>query len=369
MNEPSTPKVMTPRERFAATCNFQQPDRISTNYTAHWRVTKRLQRDLGISTERELLDILGTDYFFLPSRDISQNEGFMRYYKHPLDVTETERTCAFGIRFKRGAHDCKFAADDAISHPLADAESVREILDYPWPKPSDFDFSPLIGEAEANADRVIIGGLWSGLMGDSFRLRGFENFLMDSAGDFEMAKALVDKVTDVYMELNDSIFSLLKDKMDVWYFGSDFGTQDSLLIGRDTWLELFYPNIQRMTELAHSYGLKVMMHSCGSIVPLIGDIINAGVDMLDPIQVTAKGMEPENLAEKFGGKIVFHGGVDTQHLLTKGTPADVEAATRHNLKVFEKCGGYICEPSQIFNVDIPTENILAMYRAAGSLRE
>jgi uroporphyrinogen decarboxylase len=293
----------------------------------------------------------------------------MRYYKHPLDVTETERTCAFGVRYRRGAYECKFAADDAVANPLKEALTPQDILAHKWPDPKDFDFSPLADVANAHRDRVIIGGLWTGLMGDSFRLRGFENFLMDTAADFAMAKTLVDKLTDVYMALNDDIFSLLKGSMDIWYFGSDFGMQSGLLVRREVWKELFLPGIRRLTEHAHGYGFKVMMHSCGAISPIIGDVIDAGVDMLDPVQVTAAGMEPETIAAEFGGRMVFHGGIDTQHVLPDGTPGDVAAAVGRLTGAFADTGGYICSPSQIFTVDVPTENILQMYRSAGSLDE
>jgi uroporphyrinogen decarboxylase len=125
--------------------------------------------------------------------------------------------------------------------------------------------------------------------------------------------------------------------------------------------KFFLGNIARLTDLAHSYNLKVMMHSCGSISKIIPELIEAGVDILDPIQVTAKNMEPEFLAKHFGGKIVFHGGIDTQQVLPTATPEKVADHAAYVTQTLGSKGGYIFAPSQLLGPDIPLENILAMY--------
>lgn len=361
---------MDSRVRLARVCSFRGFDTSPVDYLAHTETDRRLRAHLGCETEEELLDRLGCDFFYLPGRDISQNEGFMPYYKGPaLDVTETERSCAFGIRWQRGAYDSKFSVDEAIAGPLETIETERDILRHRWPTAADFDFSPLAAEAERHRDRVIVGGLWSGIMGDAYRLHGFERFLLGLALKPRLMKALVDRMTDVYLELNQACFEALKGKLDVWFFGNDFGSQGGLLLGRGMWQEIFAGNIARLTTLAHSYGLAVMMHSCGAIAEIIPDLIEAGVDILDPIQVTAKGMDPESLAERFGGRIVFHGGIDTQDVLPFGTPEAVAAHTRQVAGILGGTGGYILAPSQVLGPDVPTENIVAMYEAARTRRD
>ena len=116
-----------------------------------------------------------------------------------------------------------------------------------------------------------------------------------------------------------------------------------------------------MTRLAHSYGLKVMMHSCGGVSEIVDLLIEAGVDILDPIQTTARGMNQGTLVEKFGGRIVFHGGIDTQHILPYGTVEDVKKHSRQMISELSHKGGYIFMASQILGPDIPVENIMAMY--------
>ncbi len=244
--------------------------------------------------------------------------------------------------------------------PLKNADCVEDILSYPFPRANEFDFSVLRQEAEENRSRVKVGGLWTGIMGDSYRMYGFERFLMDLIAEPEMIHALVDKLSDVYLALNNRYFEAVKGDLDVWFFGNDFGSQMGLLMREEMWCEYFYENIKTMCDLAHSYGISVMMHSCGGIAPIIPHLIRAGVDMLDPIQTTAKGMEPQALQEKYGGKIIFHGGLDTQNILPRGTVEQVRAQAQYLKETFRE-GGYVFASSQVIDNDVPVENVLAMY--------
>ena len=354
--------TMNNKERFKATCEFKQPDEVLVDYLAHPAIDKKLRQYLGCESETELLDKLGCDFYYLPGRDISQNEGFMKYYKgSPLEITDKERTCALGIRWLRQAYESKFWVDEAIEGPLENARTEADILNHNWPTADDFDFSSLADEAQSNSSRVIVGGLWTGIMGDAYRMHGFQNFLMNIALKPELIKTLVNRMTDMYLELNQAYFEAVKGKMDVWFFGNDFGSQDGLLFSVDMWQEFFFDNIKRLAELAHSCGFKVMMHSCGSITEIIPLLIEAGIDILDPIQVTAKDMQPETLADKFGGQIVFHGGIDTQRVLPFASPDEVAAHAKEVMATLNQKGGYIFGPSQILGADIPVENIIAMY--------
>lgn len=343
--------------------------RIQVDYLAHRRADHALRQHLGVANERELLDRLGCDFFYLPGRDLSQNEGILPYYRGRLPaMTATERTCPLGIRWHRGAYDSKFTVDEAISGPFQKSDlTIAEIRDHAWPTAADFDFSGLQAVADANADRVRIGGLWTGIMGDSYRMHGFQNFLTNLAMEPELMHALIDRMSAMYLELNDAYFTALKGRMEVWFFGNDFGSQESLLIGRKMWADYFQENIRRHCALAHSHGLKVMMHSCGAISELIPLLIDAGVDILDPIQVTAKGMAPSDLAARFGGRITFHGGIDTQEILPRGSAEEVRRHVREVVGALAPGGRYICAPSQILNADIPMANIVAMYTAIGEL--
>lgn len=356
---------MNSRQRFQTICSHQAADRAPIDYLAHPAVDLKLKQYLRLETEEELLSALGCDFYYLSCKDISQNECCMPFYKGPrLDISGSERTCPLGIRFKREAFADKFAVDEAIAGPLNNATEPGDILKHQWPKASWFDFSPLLDEIQMHKDRVLISGLWTGILGDAYRLMGFQNFLMNIALNPELIKTLVNRLTDVYLELNDSIFSLLKGRLDIWFFGNDFGSQENLLFSKAHFREIFFGNISRLCSLAHSYQMKVMMHSCGAVSRLIPDLIEAGVDIIDPVQVSAKGMNIAELKSEFGDRIIFHGGIDTQQILPK---ADAETVRRHCLKTLDilgQDGGYIFAPSQLLQQDIPVENIIQMYKTA-----
>jgi uroporphyrinogen decarboxylase len=356
---------MTSRDRFLAAVAHTHPDRVPIDYLASPQADKAIKAYYGINTERELLDILGCDFYYLCCRDISQNESCLPFYRGSrMSVEGDKRVCPFGIVWKRGAYNSKFAVDDAIDNPLKSAQSQKDIVNYKFPKVSEFDFSAFDAEIEANNSRVIIGGFWSGILGDCYRMHGFENFLLNIAIKPDMIKALINRMTDFYLELNDSLFSQFKNRLDVWFFGNDFGSQSALLFSPDMLAEFFMPGIKRLCDNAKGYGLKVMMHSCGAISEILPLLIEAGVDIIDPVQVTAAGMEPARLKKEYGDKITFHGGIDTQQLLPFGSVEQVREHSRRTIEIMSASGGYIFAPSQILGSDIPAENIAAMYETA-----
>lgn len=354
---------MNSRQRFQNTFDHKNPDRVAIDYLAHPEIDRALRQALNVNTERELLDTLGCDFYYLSCRDISQNESLKHIYKGPaLEYTETTRTCPFGIKWKRGAFGSKFAVDTAIGSPLASARSPRDVLDYDWPKIEHFDLEPFLAECEQFSDKVIIGGFWSGILGDCYRMMGFENFLFALAANVDLVKALVSRMTDFYCQLNEKTFQLLNGKLDIWFFGNDFGTQTGLLFSKEMFADIFLPQINKLCELARGYNVKVMMHSCGSILEIIPLLIEAGVQILDPLQFSAENMDPGHIKNTFGDKLVLHGGIDTQHVLPELTPDQVAQSCREMIDLLGTDGGYIFAPGQILDPKIPIENIIEMYR-------
>ena len=356
---------MTSKERFMVVCEHRNPDRIPIDYMATAQADKKLKKYYGISSERDLLNKLGCDFYYLSVRDISQNETFLSIYRGPeLDCTEAERTCPFGIRYRRTSYDWKFGADEAIRGPLQNATLPEDILKHPLPRPEWFDMEALSPECEEYADKVVICGFWTAILGNAYRMHGFENFLLNLAANEMLIKTLVDRLTDFYLELNDRLFSALKGKVQIFFMGNDFGTQNGLLFSREMWLDYYFDNYKKLIDLAHSHNLKVMAHSCGAISEILGDMIEAGVDIIDPVQTTADNMNPAALKEKFGDKIVFHGAIDTQQVLPMETPEGVYRHAVDTMHILGKHGGYIFASCNNIQSDTPVENIDAMYHAA-----
>jgi len=339
--------------------------RVLVDYLASAEADRWLRKHLDVSSELQLLDRLGCDFYHLSGRDISQQEGFLSCWRGPqLHTTEAVRTCPLGIKWQRREGLGKFDVEEAIEGPFTLSSTSKEILDHRWPSVQEFDFEPLIAEAEANCDRIVISGLWSGIFGDSYRMIGFDQFLLGMAMCPDLLHTLVDRMTDMYLELNDRLFGQLRDKIDVWFFGNDFGTQQALLFSTSMWDDFFGANIRKLCELAHSHGLKVMKHSCGCVAPLLDRLVEAGVDILDPVQTSAAGMAPELLTGGYGDRLIFHGGIDTQHVLPTATPEEAAAHAREMIGELGGGLGYIFAPSQIFQADIPVENIVAVYEVA-----
>lgn len=178
----------------------------------------------------------------------------------------------------------------------------------------------------------------------------------------ELYEAVNEKVLEFYLKANRIFYEATKGKLHAVLIGNDMGSQRGLMISPELVRRFVIPGCRRLTEQAHSYGLKVIYHSCGAISDIIPDLIDAGVDIIHPIQALAAGMEPEGLKEKFGDRVSFCGGVDTQELLVHGTPEDVRKKVEELKRLFPT--GLILSPShEAILPDVPPENIGALFDA------
>ena len=252
----------------------------------------------------------------------------------------------------------------ALYFPLEDASTVEQVLDSDcWPDPEQYDYAAMIPQCDVHADYAILSGSFS-IWNFSFFTRGMERMLLDLAEAPEMADAIIDRHSAFCMAYYDRLLAATGGRVDIVRTYDDYGTQRGLMMSPRIWRQIVKPRLAALVDLVHAYGSKFMLHSCGSVAALIPDIIEAGVDILDPIQTHAAGMSPEALREQFGGQICFHGGLDTQDVLPHGSPEDVVTEVQHLLRVFAPGGGYIFNSSQALMPDTPVENIDAMYRAA-----
>jgi uroporphyrinogen decarboxylase len=162
--------------------------------------------------------------------------------------------------------------------------------------------------------------------------------------------------------MNIRYFEVVKEKMDIFFMGNDFGSQNGLLISEEDWYDVYFENYKKLIDLAHSFNFRVMVHSCGSIESLIPSFIDLGVDIIDPVQTTAKGMDPEKLAKKYGNDIYFHGAIDTQSVLPYGTTEEVRAHVLSIVNQLNNHNNYIAAPANNFMPGTPPENIETVYK-------
>ena len=191
-------------------------------------------------------------------------------------------------------------------------------------------------------------------------LRGIENLLLDMAVRPEMAHWLIDRFTDFYLDFFDRMLTAAGGQIDILRTADDLGSQRGLCFSPEMFRTFLKPRLKKLVDMTHSHGVKFMFHSCGAIRPLIEDLVEIGVDILDPLQAAAAGMEPRDLKDSYGDRICLHGGICTQYLLPNGTPEEVRDEVRRRLEIFGAGGGYILAPCHVLQTDVPTENILVM---------
>ena len=248
---------------------------------------------------------------------------------------------------------------------FAEAEDLEDLEFFQWPDPAEYiDVEECKRRvALAPDDKVCLGMMWSAHFQDTCAAFGMENALMNMIANPEIYEAVDAKIMEFYLKANEIFYEATKGRLNAVLIGNDMGSQRGLMLSPDMVRRFIIPGCKKLVEQAHSYGLKVIYHSCGSIVDIIPDLIEAGVDIIHPIQALAAGMEPQGLKEKFGDKVSFCGGVDTQDLLVNGTPEDVQKKVKELRTIFPT--GLIISPShEAILPDIPPANIQALFDEA-----
>ncbi len=195
-------------------------------------------------------------------------------------------------------------------------------------------------------------------------MRGFDEFLLDLAIAPERAAAVMDRVQAYLMERTRRILEAGRGLIDMIEYNDDVGGQNGLLISPAAWRQHLKPRMAEFIRLCKPYGVAVRYHSCGGIRPIIPDLIEIGVDVLNPVQTTARGMDAEGLKRDFGDRLSFNGGIDTQGLLPHATADEVRRETRRLIDTLGRDGGLILAPSHVYQADVPVENVVAVYEVA-----
>lgn len=246
--------------------------------------------------------------------------------------------------------------------PLEHCDSVWEVENYPWPDPNCLRFDVLKEALTKQRNYVRFSGMWTPFFHILCDLFGMEQYFINMYFKPAVVEAATERVVNFYLEANRRCFEECGREIDVFFFGNDFGTQLDLLISPEMFQKFVLPYLKKVVELAKSYGLPVMLHSCGAIGKIIPLLLDIGIDALHPLQARAKGMDAETLAKNYRGKLTFVGGVDTQDLLVNGSPEDVRREVLRLRKTFKE--RYIVSPShEAILPNVPFENIRAMAEA------
>ena len=342
---------MTPRERVLKGIDHQETDRIPIGFNwATSELVNKLKAYYKVSDNEGLQKAMHVDIRRLSPLVYC---GEQRYHMG-------EKADYWGIT-EKALKD----GDSSNQCPFAEISSVDEIEAYKWPSPDDFqDVHNIAGEIEAYKDFAIHGAVWAGIFHNYLWMCGFENCLVYLHAQPEVARAIVRHITDFWIGYTRKVLEIGKGKIDIIDSFNDFGTQIDLIMSPEMTRKFILPELERFYAVAKEYSAKAYLHSCGCVTPIIPDLVNIGVDILDPVQVSARGMSPENLKAKYGADITFHGAIDTQHVLPEGSVDDVRNEVDRVVRILGESGGYILAGSQAFENDIPVENVVAMYDQA-----
>jgi uroporphyrinogen decarboxylase len=255
---------------------------------------------------------------------------------------------------------------DIVEHPLAAAECA-DLDRYPWPPPDDPErVRGLRQEVERLADdnRFALLGTPAGgtsLFERSWYLRGFESFLSDLLLNKPFAHHLLQKLLDLQNRRWKQFLDEVGKFLDVVAIGDDLAGQLGPLISPQLYREMIKPyQAQNFKLIKESTDAKLFYHSCGSIAPLLDDLIEIGVDIVNPVQTSARNMDPQNLKRSFGKRVIFWGAVDTHELLRKAEPSRVAEATKELIRTLGADGGYVVAANHNLQPDVPPRNIVAL---------
>lgn len=347
---------MTGKERVRLTLNRQRTDRIACDFWSQAQVAAELREYLKMRDHLKLLDYLGVDLRYV----------FPRYTGEKcLCFPDGSTEDIWGVRRDGRYNEVCFA-------PLSGAETVKDVEKFTWPDASWYDYQGLLDSISACQNYAIVLSAERtnrpSVLHQGIYLCGMEKIMAELVWNSALVEAIFEQVSNFYLEVLRRSLEVAGNLIDIVLVGDDLGTQESLLVSPEILRRLVFPYLKRYFSLIHHYGAKVMFHSCGAIRPIIPDLIEAGVDILNPIQVRAKGMVPTELSKEFGRFLCFHGGIDIQKTLPFGTPEDVRREVKQRLEEFAGSGYIVCSTHN-FQKSTPLENILAMYQAAGTLKQ
>lgn len=361
--------MMTSRERVACVLNHQKPDRLPVDIgsTASGFANAtffKLKEYFGITSpdifyrpdetaayyNDELIEKMGGDFkhvFLMPADD----------YRFEIDA-EGYAVSEWGLK-KR----CLNGMMQNCDNPLADAE-IEDIDTYPWPDP----YAPgrdrgLRERAEYlyyHTDYAIAARSVShGLFELAWELRGMQNFLMDMMADKEFANKLLDKLLEIQIGYYDVLLSACGEYVQIVETADDYGTQTGPFMSPALFEEMILPRRKKLNDFIHSKApqAKIFHHTCGSVYMLMEDLIACGIEVLNPVQPSAKDMQGEILQPEFGDRLIFHGSIDEQTALVKPM-AVLREKIAHQCATLGRDGGYIVAPTSNFQNDMPLENIV-----------
>ena len=368
------------RDRVLAALNHESTDRVPIDFggtfvtTIWYSAYERLKEALDIRTTAKAANVSPTrrlavvdpevqDRFDIDTRylAVGQYEGDQKVIDEDTYFDE------WGVTWRKSGDGPYIYVDGpffGIKKP-----DIALLEEHDWPDPDNPGYTRGLSERAAalrrDSDHAIILNLPVGIVHNAQFVRGFGESLTDLYKNRAFLERLYGIFTDWYVRVASNALEAVGDNIDIVFMGDDLASQQAPMFDPEIYRAIIKPHQRRILETVKGYGApKVLYHSCGAVAPLIEDLIEIGVDALNPVQVTAKGMEPAGLKEAFGERIAFWGAISTQKALPFGTPDEVRADVRYIIDCLGRDGGYVLNSVHNLQSDVPPENIIAMFDEA-----
>lgn len=354
-------------QRWHSTMTRRPVDRLPRFYLGTAEFSQTLTDYLGTDLQTILHDRFDIDYRF-------QNDGYEGKSWEPVYIGPELATYedgsfdnVWGSRQRKVQHgDERGAYIETVEYALGDATTVAEIDQHPWPQVDWFDYDSLLEPIKAYPDYPFIVGYLS-IGWFSWEVRGMQQCFEDFYINPSVAEAVAQHITDFGVAYYERILETVKDYLGknvvAIHIADDWGTQDGLLMGPNVFDQFYVQHYRRVIDLAHRHGLKVEFHSCGAARPLYGRLAEVGVDIMNPVQTSAKGMDPAEIKQEYGRDLAFSGAIDVQQVLPNATPQEVKDEVKRVLDAMGQDGGFFPGPAHNIQVGTPPENVVAMYEA------
>ena len=367
--------TMTPRERFKRITSHHEADRVPVDMGSHvasiHRIAYRRLRDHleddDLRNADRILDRMVQNV--VPDEKLLQRYGvdFRWIAPHWVGVTEVD---ADKYRDMWGIVWQHMLDAYGVCHSPLQTATLADLDRYPWPDPYDARlFDGLAERAKTlyeTTDYVLVAdSIKGGILTKALQIRGYEQMFADLIDNMPFAEALLDKLLWLYKEMWSGFLKAVGPYVQMVYFTDDIGGQSSMMISPETFRRVLKPRLKALID--HIKGLadvKFMYHTDGTVTPVIEDIIEMGVDILNPIQTSALGMDTAVLKELYRGRLCFHGAIDVQQMLPFSTPEGVRYDVAKRIHDLGRGGGYILAPCHNIGSDVPPANIEAMFAAA-----
>lgn len=371
-------KEMTSRERVLCALNHQQPDRQPVDFGAtvvtclDAEAHSRLLRHLGMPGDPgPIIDYsMGT---VVPHPEIQKLVGSdvrrVGMNVFPPDIRDDKYRDGFGMILRRAVPHLYY---DTIFHPLAEAE-IEDLAEMAVPAADNPALYEGLRERTKELYETTDYALFAdfgvpGFFETSQKLRGYEQLYCDLVLEQDFLRALWDRLLDLQKRFFRNYLSQVEPYVIAVGYADDLGMQDRPQLSPELYGQTLKPYHKEIFSYIHSFGVRVMLHSCGDILPLMDDLMDAGVDIFNPVQTSASEMDVAVLKQKVGNRACFWGGIDEQHILCSASEEEVRAEVRRVSRTLGEQGGYVLAAAHNIQSDTPPENVLAMYDEAKKVR-